>query len=55
MLDPTGADTGYLRVSRGGSWDSTSQSCRNAARGALPPDSADDTVGLRPVRTDFDQ
>lgn len=52
-LDPAGADDGYLRLSRGGSWYTTSQDCRSAARGALPPDSADDTTGLRVVRTNF--
>lgn len=49
--DPEGAADGYLRVCRGGSWYNTSQECRSAARGALPPDSADDTVGFRVVRT----
>jgi formylglycine-generating enzyme required for sulfatase activity len=53
ILDPTGPDSGYLRVCRGGSWYYRSQDCRSAARGALPPDSADDTVGLRVVRTVF--
>ncbi len=53
-LDPLGAETGYLRVCRGGSWYNTSQDCRSAARGARPPDSADDTVGLRVVRTVFE-
>jgi formylglycine-generating enzyme required for sulfatase activity len=53
VLDPSGPDTGTQRVCRGGSWYVTSQDCRSAARGHLPPDSADDTVGLRVVRTDF--
>ncbi len=52
-LDPEGPPDGARRLSRGGSWFGAAQDCRSAARGALPPDSADDTVGLRPVRTDF--
>jgi formylglycine-generating enzyme required for sulfatase activity len=52
-LDPAGPETGLERVCRGGSWYVTSQACRSAARAALPPDSADDTVGFRVVRTDF--
>jgi formylglycine-generating enzyme required for sulfatase activity len=54
VADPAGPDSGYLRVCRGGSWHNASQDCRSAARAALPPDSADDTVGLRVVRTVFD-
>jgi formylglycine-generating enzyme required for sulfatase activity len=52
-LDPEGPASGVRRVCRGGSWYGAAQDCRSAARGALPPDSTDDTVGLRPVRTDF--
>jgi len=53
VLDPAGAVTGDLRVCRGGSWFYGSQDCRSAARGTFPPDSPDDTVGFRIVRTDF--
>jgi formylglycine-generating enzyme required for sulfatase activity len=52
-LDPSGPETGLERLCRGGSWFGDAQSCRPAARGALPPDSADDTIGLRPVRSDL--
>jgi formylglycine-generating enzyme required for sulfatase activity len=52
-VDPTGPATGVRRVCRGGSWYNSAQACRSAAREALPPDSVDDTMGLRVVRTDF--
>ncbi len=54
-LDPEGPAGGFLRVCRGGSWYYNSQACRSAARGTYPPDSVDDTVGFRVVRTDFDR
>ena len=53
VTDPAGPDSGVERVCRGGSWYNTAQECRSAAREALPPDSADDTVGFRIVRTRF--
>lgn len=53
VLDPAGPPTGTLRVVRGGSWYGGSEDCRGAARDARYPDSADDTVGLRAVRTVF--
>jgi formylglycine-generating enzyme required for sulfatase activity len=53
VTDPTGPGSGVERVCRGGSWYNTAQECRSAAREALPPDSADDTVGFRVVRTRF--
>lgn len=51
VLDPLGPTTGTQRVVRGGSWYGGSEDCRGAARDARYPDSADDTVGLRAVRT----
>ncbi len=50
-LDPRGPDSGTRRVVRGGSWYVTSQDCRSAAREGYYPDSTDDTIGLRVVRT----
>jgi len=38
-------------VVRGGSWYGPAEDCRSAARARRYPDSADDTVGLRVVRT----
>jgi formylglycine-generating enzyme required for sulfatase activity len=55
VVDPTGPAVGEQRVVRGGSWYNIAQECRSAAREALPPDSRDDTMGLRVVRTDFSQ
>lgn len=49
--DPTGPEAGERRVVRGGSWHYFARECRSAARGAFYPTSADDFVGLRPVRT----
>ncbi len=49
--DPTGPDSGDRRVIRGGSWHYRADDCRSASRGAYYPTSADDFVGLRPVRT----
>lgn len=51
VLDPAGPPTGTQRVVRGGSWYGGSEDCRGAARAARYPDSADDTVGFRAVRT----
>ncbi|MBD3222858.1 SUMF1/EgtB/PvdO family nonheme iron enzyme [bacterium] len=55
VVDPTGPASGEQRVVRGGSWYNIAQECRSAAREALPPDSRDDTMGLRVVRTDFSE
>jgi len=54
VLDPTGPESGDRRICRGGSWYYNAQDCRSAARGSFPPDSVDDTVGFRVVRTDLD-
>jgi len=53
-LDPAGLESGTQRVCRGGSWYYASQDCRSAARGKFYPDSRDNTVGLRVVRTIVD-
>jgi formylglycine-generating enzyme required for sulfatase activity len=53
VVDPTGPDYGTQRVVRGGSWYSPSEDCRSARRSARYPDSAEDVVGMRVVRTQF--
>ncbi len=51
VLDPAGPAAGTERVVRGGSWYGGSEECRSAARDRRYPDSADESVGLRAVRT----
>jgi len=53
VLDPVGSAGGTRRVCRGGSWEGYAQDCRSAARGTYFPDSRDNTVGFRVVRTLF--
>ncbi len=53
VLDPMGAVGGTQRVVRGGSWYGGSEDCRSARRGARYPDSVENVVGLRVVRTIF--
>jgi len=53
IFDPVGSAGGTQRVVRGGSWYGGSEDCRSAKRGSRYPDSADNVVGLRVVRTDF--
>jgi formylglycine-generating enzyme required for sulfatase activity len=45
--DPTGADTGSLRVLRGGSWLDTPRNCRSAYRFRLTPDARAGCLGFR--------
>jgi formylglycine-generating enzyme required for sulfatase activity len=47
VTDPAGPDTGSQRIQRGGSWLSSSQSCRSAVRTGNVPGSRDKNVGLR--------
>jgi len=53
VLDPVGSTGGSQRVVRGGSWYNGSEDCRSAKRGTRFPDTAEDVVGLRVVRTVF--
>jgi sulfatase modifying factor 1 len=53
VLDPVGAGGGTQRVVRGGSWYGGSEDCRSANREARYPDTAENVVGLRVVRTIF--
>ena len=49
--DPRGADSGSLRVSRGGSFDNSAFSCRAAIRGRNTPSSTDNDFGFRVARS----
>ncbi len=50
-LDPSGPETGIQRVRRGGSWYHYARVCRSASRDAYFPNSKDDVLGFRVVRT----
>ena len=50
-LDPTGPQSGFQKVVRGGSWHYLARECRSAARGVYYPGSADNFIGLRVVRS----
>ena len=51
VTDPVGPQAGMLRVIRGGSWQSKAGQCRSASRERLKPESRENTVGFRWVRT----
>ena len=51
VTDPTGPTSGTNRVFRGGSFFSSVQGCRSAARGYRGPDSGVSTVGFRLLRS----
>lgn len=49
--NPTGGDSGWSRILRGGSWDSNASSLRTAYRnGGNGPDGASPSIGFRTVR-----
>jgi len=48
--DPTGPETGSLRVARGGCWSRGARICRSADRGYGPPEHPSSMLGLRVVR-----
>jgi formylglycine-generating enzyme required for sulfatase activity len=50
-IDPAGPQGGSQRVIRGGSWYYFARDCRSAARAPYWPNSKDDIVGFRVVRT----
>lgn len=50
-LDPEGPEAGIQRVRRGGSWYHYARVCRSASRDAYFPNSKDDVLGFRVVRT----
>ncbi len=47
VMDPTGPDSGYYRMARGGSWRMSSSVCRSAARAGGSPARLDYTLGFR--------
>ncbi len=51
QTDPTGPQTGSLRVSRGGSCRSGAEACRSAGRSGGTPSNRNRSVGFRLVRT----
>jgi len=54
-IDPAGPVTGSQRVVRGGSWYYFARECRSAARAPYWPNSKDDFIGFRVVRTVFEE
>lgn len=51
QTDPTGPETGALRVNRGGGWNDFAKSLRSAYRAALPADGTSPSVGFRVARS----
>lgn len=49
--DPTGPETGSLRVNRGGGWNDFAKNLRSAYRASLTPTSASPSVGFRVARS----
>ena len=49
QTNPTGANSGYIRVFRGGSWISIARNCRSSYRYGKTPDDRYDNLGLRLV------
>jgi formylglycine-generating enzyme required for sulfatase activity len=49
--DPTGPESGSLRVLRGGAWDERQYNARSAKRARFAPDISDDYSGFRVART----
>ncbi|MDY0170460.1 MAG: formylglycine-generating enzyme family protein [Thermoguttaceae bacterium] len=47
--DPAGPSSGWLRVGRGGGWDSLAGSCRSALRSRVRPDALGRLLGFRVV------
>lgn len=50
QTDPTGAETGTLRVYRGGGWNDFAKNMRSAYRAALAGDKGSFNIGIRLVR-----
>jgi len=51
VTNPPGAESGSVRMLRGGSWSSTAQSCRSASRDCEWPSDRQHTFGFRVART----
>ena len=47
QTNPTGPESGFVRVRRGGGWSSSAESCRVSSRGCGTPDSHNSVLGLR--------
>ncbi|MGA3007613.1 MAG: SUMF1/EgtB/PvdO family nonheme iron enzyme, partial [Opitutaceae bacterium] len=47
VTDPTGPDTGTLRVNRGGGWGNSAAHCRCAVRHGYPPSDSNSSIGFR--------
>ena len=50
--DPTGPNSGSIRVFRGGGWYSSAENCRSALRLCVGPGLRDGNLGLRIVLAD---
>ena len=50
QIDPTGAETGTLRVYRGGGWNDFAKNMRSAYRATLAEDKGSFNIGIRLVR-----
>ena len=50
VTDPRGPETGFERVPRGGSWNSTPVGVRTSNRNKLEPDAGDFNIGFRVAR-----
>ena len=50
VIDPSGSDTGSLRVLRGGSWNFSGRNCRSAVRNDYSPEIANGNIGFRLAR-----
>ncbi len=51
LQDPTGPETGLLRVNRGGGWNDFAKNLRSAYRASLTPTSSSPSVGFRVARS----
>ena len=49
-IDPTGVETGILRVYRGGGWNDFAKNMRSAYRATMPQDKGSFNIGIRLVR-----
>ena len=50
QIDPSGAETGTLRVYRGGGWNDFAKNMRSAYRAAMEPEKSSFNLGIRLVR-----
>jgi formylglycine-generating enzyme required for sulfatase activity len=50
QTDPKGPETGFEKIPRGGSWESTPKGVRTSNRNVLEPDGASYNIGFRIVR-----